>query len=323
MAKKETNPLVTFVIYISRFNLPTHIDGFLSSLAYLKEKNEIQIIFVNASDDDEITSVINSYSNDFKIFYFKISSDLGQSYAYNLALPYIEGKYCHFVPPTYIIEPTYFDNIKKTDSTNAVSPDLIIHYNPHSLNKYELKNLIYKGLSKDLILGLYCDLKYFVINSEFLFNSEIKFQDFAFHPFTFVINLITSANLVAYIPTQLINLRFKVSKNFNVYDILYQAYDVLSLLNKKGIYEKYANEWNYLLIIDIYLIFLKVLAYSYNIDLNSKTSIKSQSQILSTAISSIKNIDNKLKLNVENNVYVKENEKSIFDIYNKIMKVIK
>ncbi len=328
MSKTKSQILVTFIVYVSRDHMPVHMEGFLSSLVYLKKHQEsqqdIQVILVNANSNPSILDVIKSYEKEFKLIYFKVTNDLGPTYAYNLAMPYIQGKYCHFISPTYTVEPFYLDYLNKTIVNSPVNPDLILLYNSRSLNNYELKNLSYKGMSKELILGLYTNLKYYVINTEFLKQSNVYFKEFSFRTFDFIANLLIESNLLAYIPTQLIESRFKPINTFNAYDILYQTYDILVLLNEKGVYEKYKHEWDYLLISNVYSVFLGVLCRSVDIDLDSKSSIKENAQLLNPALVSIKNLTMKLGINIHDNPYLNaNNNKSVFDTYNKIVKVVK
>ncbi len=321
--KQLHQPLVTFIVYISRDNLPVHMEGFLSSLVYLKNHNEVQIILINGSSNDAIVDVIKSYDQQLHIFYFKLTNDLGPAYAYNLAMPYVKGTYCHFISPTYTIEPFYLDYVQKTMANNSLNPDLMLLYNAHSLNNYELKNLTYKGLSKELILGLNTNLKHYLINVDFLKQTDVSFNELMFRQFGIVAALILDAHLISYLPTNLISCRFKPVSNYNVYDILYQSYDILSFLNERGVYEKYQAEWDYVLIVNVYYVFLKALAQSNDIDLSSRTSIKDHAVTLSSAINSIRNITNKLRINIQQNPYLQAHSKSVFELYNKILKVIK
>ena len=246
-------------VYNTSKYLPKCLDSIIN-----QSLKDIEIIIVNDGSSDNSVEVIKKYQNKYKdkiVFIDKENG--GQGSARNLGIKKAQGDYIGFVDSDDFIEKTMYEEMYESAIDN--NSDIVICNISDYYEKDDSKKDVLLGLSKnpsinESIVKSVPSVVNKIYRKELLKDLDIAFDESIWYEdMPYSMQMIVNAKKISFVEKPFYNYfhrNVSTMHNKNIgknLDIL-KAYDFLiDYLNKEDLYNKYKEEFDFILLKEVYL----------------------------------------------------------------------
>ena len=205
------------------FNNSINLNNSLKSILE-QEDQEFSIIFILDQTTEKVRESLKEINFLKKVKHFKIisiSQNLGHSYCFNFALPYIDTPYVYFASSSVVLKPNFVSSIN--NALKDKNDCDVGFFNVHNAYCKSLDfSLLQDKIIEDLYLSFFNSYTNKIFNVEFLRKNKITITNFKHFTTLFLYNVFSKMKSWFVVNEQLVDLYLSSTKNYNTYDLVDQ-----------------------------------------------------------------------------------------------------